>query len=420
MTRSPSAVARHASAVAWLGISEGATPAAGLAIQIILARSLPTERYGEFSALYALFVLLTSVAGLGLLESLVRDGARDPGRLPEILSDHFSLRLAAAAAALLAAAVLAALDPRNAVAAAGVAAFVALRSLTRFLAAAYRAVEAFSRETVLRVGDAGAAVGAAGVGGLLRADLAGFSALLALAAGGFLAAAAARLKRSMPGFSVRAARPRPGRLLAAVPLGLPPILGVLLLRTDVLLLHRAGAAGARAAAYFASAANLALAASLIPALVSAAVFPALSRRHRDLPARRGELLLALAVFLALGLALATCAVAEARPIMRLAYGPAYAPAAPILWALAPLVALLCPTIFAATVLASRGRAGAIVAAAAVAFVGNLLGAWRVSSSGGPLWVALVSDASQAVGAAIAIGFLLFDVLRERNKVNLSQ
>jgi O-antigen/teichoic acid export membrane protein len=355
------AARRHAGSVFWLGLAETAARLSGVAIQILVARALAPDLYGKFSSAYSLFLVLVPTASLGLRESFIRDGAIERERMPEVLSDYFSLRLVSAAATLAATVVLAWLQRPELYIVLGIGVYMTVRSVTQFLATAFRALERFNREFTIRLGESVLLLAAVGGAWAAGAGLSAFVGILTAAAALYLAGLMVAYRAVLPGFHLRVPRSVVRRVLKAVPLGLPSLSTFALLRADVFLLERVGGS-ARAAGEFAAAVNLILGLSLGPWLVATALYPALSRGHRELRSRRRLLAGLVAGFVVLGAALAAGCALAAPLLLRAAYGSRYVGVAPLLRRLSPFLIALSPGVFAATVLAAREERRAIVLA----------------------------------------------------------
>jgi O-antigen/teichoic acid export membrane protein len=135
------------------------------------------------------------------------------------------------------------------------------------------------------------------------------------------------------------------------------VAGGWLLRIDIASFQQLGRDPERTA-FFAAAVTLVLAAGLVPAIASAALYPSLARGGSEIDAMAGRMLVLFGVG---GAALAGALRASSGLLVRRAYGVAYLPAAAWVAALAPFLLFLSPGIFAATILAARGRAALVCA-----------------------------------------------------------
>ena len=335
--------------VLWMGSAEGAARLGNAVLQILLVRAMPPARYGVFAYAYSLFLVVVALMSLGVAEAFIREGSIRRERLGSVLAEFFSLRVLSAGAttAVVAAVALASRSDGSVVLAVGL--FLVFRSLTAFLATAFRAREAISREFALRTAESVLLVAIAGTAVLLGWPLPTLVWALTAAAGGALAAAIAGFLVFLPGFSWTLPSSFLRRMRQAAPYGLPAVAGAWLLRIDIVFLQKAGGDSERTA-FFAAAANLVLVAGLVPAIASAAVYPALARRGSGRGMGRAVFL-----FFAGGAVLAAGVALAPQLLVRLAYGARYAGAARWTVALAPFLVFLAPGVFAATALAARGE-----------------------------------------------------------------
>jgi O-antigen/teichoic acid export membrane protein len=393
----------HAASVFWLGLAEAAVRGGNVVLQFLLARALGRAQYGIFAYAFSLAMIVVPAGGVGLLEAFVRRGAAGKGGVVGALSEFFPLRTISAAVtfALLVATALAHKPDFAVVLAVGL--FALFRALTAFLASAFRAAEVIWKEFALRCGEAAVLLAVTFASIRSRPSLVAISVTLAAAAALFLVLTLRVFRRVFPGLRWIWPRSWISTAVLAAPLGLPALMGILLLRTDVVLIRRL-TRDASATADYAAAVNLVLGAGLIPATISAALFPALSRRRR---ASRPRLLLGAASgFLFLGGALALLLEAQAGRIVRLAYGAEFDSASAILAALSPFLVFLSPTIFIATVLASRRAVGSLVGLALVP-LGLKLTADLWLLPGG---LALVPTSSTIIQAIVFFGSITFLML----------
>jgi O-antigen/teichoic acid export membrane protein len=348
-----------------MGMAESAARFGNVLLQVLLVRALDPARYGVFAYAYSLFLVVIPLTSLGIAEAFIREGAIRGERIGAVLSEHFSLRaLSAGVAAAVIVAVSTAGGADSPVILA-VGAYLLFRSLTSFLATMFRAREVIWKEFALRSVETAVivAVGAAALA--LRWSLPRVVWALAAAGAACLAIAVVGFRTLLPDFAWRLPKRAIRRISAAAPYGLPAVAGGWLLRIDVVFFERMGGDAARTG-YFASAVNLVLGAALVPVIAAAAVYPTLARRGAGRGEGVGRLL---AAFAAVGAVMSVALWASAVPVVRIAYGAGYAPASRWLAAAAPFLAFLSPAIFAATVLAARGRTGLLSAALLVPLAG---------------------------------------------------
>lgn len=390
---------RYFRSVFWMGMAESAARLGNVLLQILLVRALVPARYGVFAYAYSLFLLVISLTSLGIAEAFIREGAIRGERIGAILSEHFSLR---AISALFAAVVIAA------VAAAGradgpvilaVGAYLLFRSLTSFLATVFRAREVIWKEFVLRSAETAVIVGVGAAALALRWSLPRVVWALAAAGAACLAGDIVGFRALLPEFSWKLPAGAFRRMASAAPYGLPLVAGGWLLRIDVVFFQQLGRDPERTA-YFASAVTLVLAAALAPGVAAAAVYPTLSRRGSGKEAGIGRLF---AAFAAAGVLMAAVLVAAARPLVRIAYGAGYAPAAGWLARIAPFLVFLSPAMFAATVLAARGRSVVLWAVLLVPLAG-VAASDALCFPAHPDAVVPTTIAWEALACAFAVGF----------------
>ena len=358
-------IGHHTGSVFWLGLAEAAVRGANVVLQFLLARELGKELYGTFAYAYSLALLVVAAAGIGLLEAFVRRAASSGQGVARELSEFFPLRAASAVltAGILAALALAHRNDSSVLFAVGL--FVLFRALTAFLASSFRAAEVVRKEFTLRCGEA-ALLLIVVLGAIrFRQGLVSISVLLAGASGVFLVLTVVVFGRVFPELRWRWPRSWAAAALRAAPLGLPAVIGSFLLRTDVILIQKFARNAARTAEY-AAGVNVVLGVGLVPATIAAALFPALSRRSKNVGRRLA--LIGTAGFLLLGGALALGLSWQAERIVRLAYGSAFGSAAGVLVSLSPFILFLSPTIFAASILASRNETFALAALAVLPLV----------------------------------------------------
>lgn len=349
---------RHGAAATWVGASEIFPRLANFAMQLLLIRALARVEYGIFAYAFSLFQLAVPLAGCGLLELFVREGSRAGNRFAEVFAENFALRIVSAAASLVMVGAIALAHGERRFAIAGIGVFVLARALTQFLASSSRAQGFFGRETAARSLEAVVLLGVALAAIRLTRSLEGVVAALAVGACVCFAVFAILLRRGYRGVSLKAGLSARA-LLRAVPLGLPALSGVFLLRGALVEYERMTRDFA-GTAYFAAAINIVLLAGLIPGFVAAALFPALSRQRERIALERRNLAAVAAIFGIFGAVLAAGLAVSAAPAIRVTCGPAYAGATPILIRLSAEVLFLAPSVFAATVLAAERRSRTIV------------------------------------------------------------
>jgi len=391
---------RYLRSVFWLGMAESAARLGNVLLQVLLVRALAPARYGVFAYAYSLFLVVIPLTSLGIAEAFIREGAIRRDRIGEVLSEHFSMRAVSAAVAAAIVVAVSAGAGADAPVILAVGGYLLFRSLTSFLATMFRAREVIWKEFALRSAETAVILGVGAAALALRWSLVRVVWSLAAAGAGCLAAAIVGFRALLPEFSWSLPRAAVRRIAAAAPYGLPAVAGGWLLRIDVVLFQRLGRDPVRTG-YFAAAVNIVLAAALVPVVAAAAVYPTLSRRGSGRGAGVGRLY---AGFAAAGAVMAAALIGAASPIVRIAYGTAYAPAAPWLAASAPFLVFLSPAIFAATVLAARARTGALSAVLLVPLAGMAVsGALCFPAHAGA--VVPVTIAWEAIACIAATGIL---------------
>jgi O-antigen/teichoic acid export membrane protein len=343
---------RLAGNVFWLGLAEGVPRIANFGIQLLLIRTFAPARYGIFGYAYALFALFIPAMNLGLPELLVREGARHRGDMTRIISRYASLKLLAGAVFVLVVAAVAASQPAVAGILFWVGIYLLLRSMTQFLAATFRALERMSGEFVIRTAEACFVLLACAILSTTSLPMSKFVAWLAAAAALAVTVVFFSLRRVFSGLAWSFdARDAIETLRQAIPFGLAAFLVQMYLRIDIVMLehlvHDAAGVG-----YYASAVNFLLGVAIGPSIVAWALFPALSRRYRDLPGQKKGVYVGAALFALFGGGLALALVALVRPVVLHLFGARYLPAAPLAAALAPALVFLAPNLYLGVVVAS--------------------------------------------------------------------
>jgi len=346
---------RYAGSVFWMGMAEGSARAGNVFLQLLLVRALAPARYGVFAYAYSLFLIVIALTSLGITEAFVREGARAGDQIGPVLSGFFSLRALSGRVAAAIIAGVAATSGADGPVILAVGLFLLFRSITAFLATAFRAREVIWKEFMVRLAEVLVLVAVASVALALRWSLSTVVWSLAAAGAACLVVAIAAFRALMPGFSWSLSSGALRRIAAAAPYGLPAVAGGWLLRIDIASFQQLGRDPEKTA-FFAAAVTLVLAVGLVPAIASAALYPALARGGERSDALVGRTLL---LFGAAGALLAAALRALPAVLVRTAYGPRYLPSAPWVAALAPFLLVLSPAIFAATVLAARGRAAVL-------------------------------------------------------------
>lgn len=432
MLRDAALVARN---VAWLGAGEVGVKLGVMAAALIVARGMGAGGMGTFTVAYGAALVGTVVLALGQVEVLVRETAARPGEARGLLAA--ARRLQGRAALWLVPALAAgALLVDEAELRWTLATFLIyglLRARLVTLGAAFKGLDRMDVEVKARGLEVGVALPlvavAAGAGLGPWATGAAFS----LGAGCGLVwlrgrvtqlgtweeegrlpaptegterppwprAAGSPRVEAVPGTGEEEAAGRAARLLReGWPfLGLALLLQ-LVLRGDVFLLEALGQ-GREEIGVYGAAVTVVWGVLAVPQLLALAVYPALSRRAAlgGRPARAG--LGAAALGLAVGGIAAGALWLAREPLVRLAFGAEYAPAAPLLGTLAWALPGACTAMVLGTVLAAWHRQRLNLVLHTVALVAAL--------AGNLYWIPLLGApgaARVAVGVHTALGLAL--------------
>jgi len=389
-------------------MAEAAARIGNFLLQILLVRALAPVRYGVFAYAYSLFFVVIALTSLGISEAFIREGSIERERIGSVLSGFFSLRVLSAAVAAVIIAGVAAASGADGPVIFAVGLFLLFRSVTAFLATVFRAREVIRKEFLLRLAETAAIVGVGAAALAMRWTLSMVVWTLAAAAAACTAAAIVAFRFRVPGFSWSLPAGAWRRMMAAAPYGLPAVAGGWLLRIDVAAFQKLGHDPVRTA-YFAAAVNLVLAAGLVPAIASAALYPALARGERGTGVPVGRVLL---LFSGAGAGLAALLRFEPDLLVRWAYGARYMPAAAWLALLAPFLFFLSPCIFAASVLAARGEAAVVCGVLLIPLAGNAASTLALYPYH-PNAVVPVTVAWEAVAAISAAVFVYLSASRSR-------
>ncbi len=405
--RQPAGLRRATRSIGWLGLEQAVRMVAGLAVGVYVARHLGPDGYGVIGYATALMLIGGALSRMGLPEIVTRDLVRDPAARDLTLGSAFVLRLCGGLLAygvLLLYGLHAATDSQTRLAVliigAGVLAQPFDMASAWFHARQRLAYTALARLTgvlataALRIGFVVTGKPLLWFAWPVVAEIA-IGAALILAA--YARVAGNPLRWRVGWDSLRAL------LAAALPLTLAIATNELSLRLpQVLLVHWATTADA---GYYAAAMRLSEGLYLLPVIACTALFPAVVRAHASGPhvyARRMEALYG--VLLWGGLAVALPLSLLAPWLIRLLFGPDYAPAAEVLrihaWSL-PLVGLGAAR---ARTLITEGLTWFKLFSAAVTLACGLLLAWWLIPALGAAGAAWASAAPRLIGA-VAINFL---------------
>jgi O-antigen/teichoic acid export membrane protein len=316
--------------------------ALGLVVTVVLARSLGSSGFGEWSTIMAVVGIAGVVGELGLEQVAVKRIASEPEQESRWLGALVLVKLAlGVTATALSAVVVAAIASTAQMRVAGL-----VLALTLPLAAAtsvrvafqLRVRNAFTAGVELLYGIAWATVivvVAATDGGLL-AYAAGFLAVTAVMAGVQLAAGL-----RLVSLSLRSARAHSRMLIRlGVPVAVATVLMIAYGRIDQILVFKLN--GAHAAGLYGAAYRVMDRAILIPGTVMATLFPLMAAAHgRDDARLRRLAQVAIDVLAAASLPALAFALAAAAPAMATLFGHEFAAAGPALAVLMGAYVLIC-------------------------------------------------------------------------------
>lgn len=306
---------------------EALSKVASLAFYVVLARELGTAGFGTFTYSLSLGLMLMSVAGLGIDDLIVRDGARDRSREPRLLVDALTAKAVTGGLALLLAVAIAIFVDTPGEAGGAAIVLLALAALVEQIVS--------SVGSVLEGRERFAAVNVAVVAQRWLTALAGVCAVLLGA--GVLAACVSYLAGALVALvtvTLALRRAGVGRLpppsresaralaLMSLPIGVSGMFTVVLFRVDATMLaalQDTSAVGLYGAAYRLLETTLTVSFAAVGALA-----PMLARLSLSEPSRLRELYqTACKALLALLLPVGAGFVLFAAPIVELLYGPEY-------------------------------------------------------------------------------------------------
>jgi O-antigen/teichoic acid export membrane protein len=364
------AIARNAV----LKLAAHGTRGLSLAFLILAARALGPDDFGRLTFAYALAALLAAALDLGMHPVLIRGMVREP----EATARHWmagatlKLGLLVPAGLAVAAAPLAVRSEPATVHAVWLLALASVfQAFTELSISVFAAYGRFELDVAVRVVEKTLLLG---LGVLVLALDAGVVAVAAVFAVSSAVALAGSVVVVSRGFTrVPRAIDVPRARAFARRLG-PVALASLcdLAKTRVIAPLVFVIAGEAAAGYFGAAVRVLDLLIVLPAAVVAAAYPALARLGAADPAFRALAREVLAVLIALGLAVALVLHAGAAPLTRLAFGTAYAPAAPLLGLLGVAACLAFANSFLSAVLLALDRPRRLVTVSAIGFASALV------------------------------------------------
>jgi len=397
---------RIASAAFARGVGEVVAKLASLVFFVAIARELGEEQFGEFIFGLSFSTVLMVLAGFGLEELIAREVAKDRREVDELLWNVVVLKALMVCFLLVVIAVTItiqgySLDARLAILV--ISAGVGFDYETNALFAVFQGYERQQHVAtsliVNRISTAAFGIGVLVAGGGLVLVAIVFTLGSALGVG----TAYALLRRYVVRFrhyvDVRAWW---GLVRAGFPLGVLGFLGVISLRSSVVLLGFLGA-GSVVVGQYGAAFRLIEATLFVPWSFSNAVLPWFSRHPGSGPisvARGLEMslkaILAVMLPVALGLAL------FAGPVVETVYGPDYGGAAAPLRVLAAMALLVGINAVITAVLIGRDQPRVYTVPAAVAIVTTLVLSFVLIPAHGGIGAAVTAVASGAVLAVLSI------------------
>lgn len=321
-------------------LARGLNIALGVGVTIALVRGLGPTRYGDWTALLAVIVLVGYLTNVGLDEVAVRQAAMDPQRESRWISALVSLQVMLSVPVTIAAlgvTLVIARDDTARIAA-------VLLSLTCLFSALGSARAVFQ----LRIRNSWTA-GFELANGLLWAIgvfaiVAAGAGLVAFAAAFLVASAVANLgqivlARRHIRFKLRGGRTDRTRLLRiGVPFAVASLLYLAYTQVDQILVFEL--AGAQAAGLYGAASKVLDRALVIPASILATMFPLMAVAYKeDLVRMRALVQTAVEVLLAVTLPFVAYVAVVGGPLMRLLFGEEFAAAGPALSVLMAVFAI---------------------------------------------------------------------------------
>jgi O-antigen/teichoic acid export membrane protein len=386
-----------------VAVAYGGGALAGLAAQVVLGRELGRVAFGEYIAAFSLLTVLAVAFEVGATDYLVRDAAREPSRLPAVLTDVLGLRLAAAipvAVVALAAAAALGFGGRELAVTALMAVMFIANALSKPFRAGLQAIERL--EVASALSTANAFVSAAGMIVLVLAGYGlvaavGFSAAVSVAVIPLAWRALAR-SRAIP---LRWSRDRMRRAArASLPFAAVNVGIFATSYADTLVIR--GLLGAAATGAYGAAYRLFVVLQFVPSIYVDAVYRTLADLAHRAPERFAAFVeRSAAILLVLGLPLAFGGVSLASPIMRTIFGTGFGPASDAFRVLLLSLPLSFPLwiLIIGLLVGTRPRIAALLLASS--FAANLAANLVLVKPLGIVasaWITLATDASLALAA----------------------
>jgi O-antigen/teichoic acid export membrane protein len=388
-------------------LADVASKLASVALYVVMARKLGAAEFGVFTFALAVGALATALPQFGQDAILTREVARRRDRVHEYFADTLALKAAIGIPALGIAVgvVWATSGSGDVLLVVGLlAGAVGLEMLMRTTVAVLQAYERFAlipvvmilQRTLIAAGGIAALMLGASVVTVAAVYLGGTALALALS----LVLLTRRVVR--PKLAVTPSSWRP-LMLAALPVGLTGVFGVVLFRLDTALL--AAFEGDAVVGNYGAAFRLFEAILFIPWGVAAAAYPVFSRLGRDGPDPVGPVLAgSLKLVVTLTLPLAVGAVVLAEGVIELLYGEGFGEAPGALALLAPTIVLYAVSYVGGYLLVAQDRQRAALllwgTVAAENLVANLVLIPRLSLDG----AAIATTTSEGI-LALAVALL---------------
>lgn len=387
-------------------LSSLSVKALGLLFAVYAVRYLGAEQYGKYAFVFSLMTLFSVLSSMGLDNTVVIDAAKDPGAEPDILANSAALRgvlVLSSWAALFAAAPFLGKGPEVGLGMAVVGFCLLPDAVTATFKAAFSGRQRMELNTLVEVlyrcVFVGLGLSAVFFGAGLRAFF-----LVPLAASLSALAAAAFLYRGVLGGGFGEIRPSawPGIIERGYPFMLAGLMTYAYRGLDMVMISLMR--GDAAAGVFSSARALTDSFLFLPAAVSGALLPAFSRINVS-----GSLAPAYAMsmklLVAAGLLLTAAVSVFAPDIVAFVYGPAFAPAVPVLKVLTFSTGLAFANIIMTTALAALGRQKALAAVvflmAALSVFLNLLLVPEYGP-GAAAWAAVAAEAAGVLACGLLV------------------
>jgi O-antigen/teichoic acid export membrane protein len=393
--------------LAWVTISYIGGALAGFLAQAIMARELGRPVFGEYVAALSLVTVLAVLYELGASDYLVRQAARDPGRLPRLVGELVEIKLGMGGVVLvlsLAGALVLGFHSREIVVTGLLALMLGANAIGKPFRSGLQSIERL--DVASRISLANAAISAIGMAALL---LAGYGLVPAVAWS--LIVSLVMLPVSWRALR-RHARVRPLRsgpaawrlVLESFPFTAITLLTTAIAYADALIIRTL--LGPAETGTYGAAFRLFLVLQFLPSAYLDSVYRSLSDlAHRDRAAFRALVDRSAAALLVLALPLAVGGAVLARAIMVLVFGDDFADGAEVFAVLVAALPASFPLWILLAAIAVDGRPRDAAAILALALVANLTANLLLVPSYGIVasaWITLATDAGIAAVATMLL------------------